>query len=141
MQPMCFYGPRTSLADGKPHLVEQRLRHAAAPCYRGRYQPRRAHVRGQRREGDLNCCHLAGHASRPQDGYFSDFLLAIASSTLSCIPKTLVRPVIRKIFNIRSCVQTRSSDPSCARTRLSPPTRTPRPVESRNSTFSMFTTI
>ena len=47
---------------------------------------------------------------------------------------------ILKIFRIRSCVQTRASEPSCARTRFRPPTSTPSPVESRNSTFSMFTT-
>ena len=47
---------------------------------------------------------------------------------------------ILKIFRIRSCVQTRSREPSCARTRFRPPTRTPSPVESRNSTFSIFTT-
>jgi len=45
--------------------------------------------------------------------------------TASWMPKTCVSPVIRKIFSIRSCVQTRSSEPSCARTRFRPPTSTP----------------
>jgi hypothetical protein len=43
--------------------------------------------------------------------------------------------VIFKIFTIRAWVQTRSSEPSWARTRLRPPTSTPRPVESRNPTL------
>ena len=63
-----------------------------------------------------------------------------ASATEAWIGKTLVSPVIRKILRMRSWVQTRRSDPSWARTRLSPPTSTPRPVESRNSTRSMSTT-
>ena len=53
---------------------------------------------------------------------------------------TFVSPVIRKIFRMRSCVHTSRNEPSCARTRLRPPTSTPRPVESRNSTPSMSTT-
>jgi hypothetical protein len=36
------------------------------------------------------------------------------------MPKTSVSPVIFKIFRIRCRVQTRSSEPSCARTRFSP---------------------
>src|SRR4029077_3617635 len=51
------------------------------------------------------------------------------------MPKTSVSPAIFKIFRIRACVQTRSSEPSWARTRFRPPTSTPRPVESRNPTF------
>ena len=49
----------------------------------------------------------------------------MAWSTVWWMPKTLVSPVIRKIFRIRSCVQTRSSEPSCARTRFRPPASTP----------------
>src|SRR6266513_1591337 len=56
------------------------------------------------------------------------------------MPKTCVSPVIFKIFRIRCCVQTRSSEPSWARTRLRAPTSTPRPVESRNPTLSRLTT-
>ena len=66
-------------------------------------------------------------------------LAAMAWSTVSWMPKTFVSPVVRKIFRIRSRVQTRSSEPSRARTRFRPPTSTPRPVESRNSTWSKFT--
>ncbi len=39
---------------------------------------------------------------------------AMAWSTVWWMPKTFVSPVILKIFSIRSCVQTRSSEPSCA---------------------------
>jgi len=53
----------------------------------------------------------------------------MASSTVVVDTEDLVRPVIRKILRMRSWVHTRSSDPSWARTRLSPPTRTPSPVE------------
>ncbi len=42
--------------------------------------------------------------------HFSDFRAAMASSTLSWMPKTFVSPVIRKILRMRSCVQTRSSE-------------------------------
>ena len=38
----------------------------------------------------------------------------MAWSTVWWMPKTFVSPVILKIFGIGSCVQTRSSDPSCA---------------------------
>src|SRR6266487_3131949 len=41
------------------------------------------------------------------------------------MPKTSVSPVIRKIFRIRCCVQTRSSEPSWARTRFRPPDQYP----------------
>jgi hypothetical protein len=51
-----------------------------------------------------------------------------------------VSPVIFKIFRIRCCVQTRSSEPSWARTRLRPPPSTPRPAESRNPTLSKLRT-
>src|SRR5690348_16682648 len=51
------------------------------------------------------------------------------------MPKTSVSPVIRRIFRIRGRVQTRSSEPSRARTRLRPPTSTQRPAESRNPTL------
>ena len=67
-------------------------------------------------------------------------LAAMAWSTVWWMPKTFVSPVIRKIFSSRSCVQTRSSEPSCARTRFRPPTSTPRPVESTNSTLSRLMT-
>src|SRR5579859_5075954 len=150
--------PGAGLTDGQPHLVHERLGHSAAPGDGRRHQPGSSHVGRQRREADLNGCHLcppdppspsppvasidpparAPGRVRPLP-YFSDFLCVMARSTVSWIPKTLVSPVMRKILSIRSCVHTRSSDPSWARTRLSPPTSTPRPVESRNSTFSMFT--
>src|SRR5215471_8490857 len=129
--------PRACFPHRQADLVQQCLVHAAAPGHRGGYQPRRADMRRQRRKTHLNCGHRRYQRAMR---YFSDFLAAIASSTLSWMPKTLVSPVIRKILRMRSWVQTRSSDPSWARTRLSPPTSTPRPVESRNSTFSMFTT-
>src|SRR6185437_5008490 len=113
---------RACLAHGKPHLVEQRFVHPAPPRYRGGNQPRGADMRGQRGEGDF----YGGHRRQgPGRRYFSSFLAAMASST---------------VLWMRSCVHTRSSEPSCARTRFSPPTSTPRPVESRNSTFSMLTT-
>src|SRR6266851_8513244 len=130
---------RARLAHGQAHLVEQRFVHATTPRYRGRDQARGADVRGQRREGDF----YGGHGSdRFWSGrrYFSSFLAAMAPSTVSWMPNTLVSPVILKILSMRSCVQTRSREPSCARTRFRPPTSTPRPVESRNSTFSMLTT-
>ena len=57
----------------------------------------------------------------------SQSVAATASATLAWIGNTLVRPVIRKILRMRSCVHTRRRLPSWARTRLSPPTRTPRP--------------
>ena len=43
--------------------------------------------------------------------YRRPFLAAMAWSTVSWMPKTFVSPVIRKIFRIRSRVQTRSSEP------------------------------
>jgi len=73
-------------------------------------------------------------------GYRRPFLAAMAWSTVWWMPKTVVSPVIRKIFSIRSCVQTRSSEPSCARTRFRPPTSTPRPVEPGNPALSKLTT-
>ena len=66
-----------------------------------------------------------------------DFL----DSTELWIGKTLVSPVILKILRIFSWVQTSWSEPSWLRTRLSPPTSTPSPVESRKSTFSRSTTM
>ena len=62
---------------------------------------------------------------REPGGYLLDFVAAMAWSTVSWMPKTFVSPVILKIFSIRSCVQTRSREPSCARTRFRPPTSTP----------------
>ena len=44
--------------------------------------------------------------------YRRPFVAAMAWSTVSWMPKTFVSPVIRKIFRIRSRVQTRSSEPS-----------------------------
>jgi hypothetical protein len=41
------------------------------------------------------------------------------------MPKTSVSPVIRKIFRIRCCVQTRSSEPSWARHPLQAPDQHP----------------
>src|SRR5439155_12376922 len=55
--------------------------------------------------------------------------------------KTLASPVMSKIFMIRSCVTTSFKSPSFDFTRFRPPTRTPRPVESRKSTRSMSTTM
>src|ERR1700749_1732138 len=130
---------RACLAHGQAHLVEQRFVHPAPPRYRGGDQPRGTDMRGQRREGDFYGAHdWAGF--RPGGRYLSSFLAAMASSTVLWMPNTLVSPVILKILRMRSCVHTRSREPSCARTRFSPPTSTPSPVESRNSTFSMLTT-
>ena len=49
--------PRARLPDRQADLVEKRLVHAAAPGHRGGYQPRRAHMRRQRRKTHLNCGH------------------------------------------------------------------------------------
>src|SRR5205807_5458407 len=68
-------------------------------------------------------------------------LAPTAASTDSWIVNTLVRPVISSTFRIRRWVQTSARSPSWLRTRLRPPTRTPRPVESRNSTPSRSTRI
>src|SRR5579863_17225 len=54
----------------------------------------------------------------------------IAASSLSKMPKILTNPVMSKIFLICGFVQTRLTDPPCSRTRLSPPIKTPKPVES-----------
>ena len=48
----------------------------------------------KRREGDFDGSHYAGRR-------FSAFLAAMAWSTDSWMPKTLVRPVMRKIFRMR----------------------------------------
>src|SRR5690349_16177628 len=128
---------RASLAHGQAHLVEQRFVHSAPPRYRGGDQPRGADMRGQRGGGVF----YGGHRRQgPGRRNYSSYLAAMASSTVSWMPNTFVSPVILKILRMRSCVHTRSSEPSCARTRFSPPTSTPSPVESRNSTFSMLTT-
>ncbi len=58
----------------------------------------------------------------------------VASSTESAIRNTVVRPVISNTLRMRAWVQTSVRSPSWLRRRLSPPTRTPRPVESRKST-------
>jgi hypothetical protein len=108
VQPVRLDRARAGLPDGQPHLVKKCLIDATAPGHRGRDQPGRSHVGWQSGKADFNCRHVGVSAS----GYFSDFLAVIASSTVSWIPNTLVRPVIRKILRIRSCVQTRSSDPS-----------------------------
>src|SRR5439155_10463039 len=57
------------------------------------------------------------------------------------IGKTLDRPVMSKILRMRSWVATSFIEPSLSFTRFRPPTSTPRPVESRKSTFSMSTTM
>src|SRR4051812_19486376 len=103
---------RTCLTDGQPDLVEQLLVHPRTPGDRERDEPRRPHVGRERREADLDGRHVAGQS-----------VAARASSTVAWIGKTLVRPVMRKILRMRSWVQTRRNEPSCARTRLRPPTR------------------
>ena len=55
--------PRAGLAHREPDLVEQCLRHATAPRHGCGYQPRRAHVRGQRRERHLHGGHRLGRRS------------------------------------------------------------------------------
>jgi hypothetical protein len=45
-------------------------------------------------------------------------MAAMAWSTVSWMPKTFVSPVIRKIFSIRSRVQTRSSERTLTKRRI-----------------------
>src|SRR5438477_9173683 len=59
-----------------------------------------------------------------------------ASSRDANIGNTFDRPVMSKIFRIRSWLATSFIEPSLSFTRFNPPTRTPRPVESRKSTRS-----
>jgi hypothetical protein len=51
-------GPGTRLANGQANLVKERFRHAAAPGHGGGDEPRRTHVRRQRRECHLDSGHL-----------------------------------------------------------------------------------
>src|SRR5271154_3046871 len=72
------------------------------------------------------------------DGVHASAFFAPASS--SKMPKILTSPVMSKIFLICGFVQTRLTEPPCSRTRLRPPIKTPRPVESMYRTFSKLIT-
>ncbi len=51
----------------------------------------------------VRTCAASGvNVTSTVDSYFSDFRLSMASSTVLDISKTLVSPVMRKIFSIRS---------------------------------------
>src|SRR5438045_2509508 len=59
----------------------------------------------------------------------------MASATEGRMASTLVSPVIWKRRRMRGARITSVSDPPASRSRLSPPTRAPRPVESRKPTW------
>src|SRR5580692_2256470 len=56
---MALHGARARLPDGEPDLVQERLVDAAAPGHCRSHEPGRPHVRGQRGEAQLDCCHLS----------------------------------------------------------------------------------
>jgi hypothetical protein len=91
--PVCLDRTGAGLADGEAHLVKQRFVHAAAPRDRGGDEPRGTNVCGQRRERYLD----GGHIWQAGRRYFSDFLAAMAASTVPWMPNTFVSPVILKI--------------------------------------------
>src|SRR3954447_26231258 len=135
--------PRAHLTHRETDLVEPDLVHPRATGHGHSHEPRRADVLrcGLEPQGD-------GHELRSPDldrgaqlavPSGTPLVSSNASAKVAWIGKTLVRPVIRKTLRIFSWEHTRLSVPSYDRTRLSPPTSTPRPVESRNSTFSMST--
>src|SRR5829696_2860596 len=134
------HGHRAGLGDGHLEILDALRVHPGLAGHDADDQADRAQQPRLRREGQA-------HGGRPDAGEgihgrgYSAVAEEIASLTEPWIGKTLVRPVMRKILRIFSWVQTSCSEPSWLRTRLSPPTSTPRPVESRKSTFSRSTTM
>src|SRR5829696_7873417 len=136
-------GHRAGLGDGHLEILDALGAHPRLAGDDADDQADRAQQPRLRREGQA-------HGGRPDAGVgtehprphcYSAGAEEIASLTEPWIGKTLVRPVMRKILRIFSWVQTSRSEPSWLRTRFSPPTSTPRPVESRKSTFSRSTTM
>src|SRR5215212_8214887 len=134
------HGHRAGLGDGHLEVLDALGAHPRLAGHDADDQADRAQQPRLRREGQA-------HGGRPEAGDgihgrgYSAGAEEIASLTELWIGNTLVRPVMRKILRIFSWVQTSWSEPSWLRTRLRPPTSTPRPVESRKSTFSRSTTM
>src|SRR6266498_3477244 len=132
-------GSGASLGDGQLYVLDQVVRQIAKADQRRHGVSGGPDELGLGRELELELGNVLGAVSArnhaPETGSFS------ASSTEPWMANALFKPVMSKIFRILSCVATMARLPSRFLIRFRPSTRTPSPVESRKSTFSMSTTI